>query len=118
MPAASIVWDFTLINARLHELSIITVERMLIIANGIADDLEQYMQDNAPWEDQTGDARDGLGVDLSEESEGLVLTLYHTVEYGIWLEVRYSGEFAIILPTIESQGPEMMSRFHGLFGEL
>ena len=61
----------------------------------------EYAKSNAPWEDRTGDARNGLEVLVEEDGEEVSLTLYHTVEYGVWLETIQSGEFAIILPTLE-----------------
>jgi hypothetical protein len=36
------------------------------------------------------------------------IDLFHTVEYGIWLEIRWDGRFAIIQPTLEHFGPEVM----------
>lgn len=60
---------------------------------------------NAPWEDRTGDARDGLEA-TSETAGGLVsLFLFHTVEYGLWLEVIQNGRFATIMPTLEQSAP-------------
>lgn len=74
-----------------------------------AERIEEYMKINAPWEDQTGEAREGLGA----EADGKTITLYHSVDYGIWLEVRWSGRYAIILPTIEVMGPEVMAMLGG-----
>jgi hypothetical protein len=34
----------------------------------------------------------------------------HSVSYGIWLEVRFSGKYAIIKPTIDYIGPILMDR--------
>lgn len=70
---------------------------------------ESYMRENAPWTDQTGNARAGLRA--RHEKEPLVqheLILYHTMPYGIWLEVRWSGRYAIIVPTLQQMGPEVM----------
>jgi len=70
--------------------------------------IENYAQANAPWEDRTGEARDGLGVEVDEDGETVTLTLYHSVEYGFWLETIQSGRFAIILPTLELFGTEAL----------
>jgi hypothetical protein len=62
---------------------------------------ETHMRTNAPWHDNTGNARAGLFA--THESEPMVehsLTLYHTMPYGFWLEVRWSGKYAIIGPTM------------------
>lgn len=66
-----------------------------------AQDILDYAQANAPWADRTGDARDGLDVDVDENGNEITITLYHTVDYGLWLEVIQTGRFAIIMPTLE-----------------
>jgi hypothetical protein len=62
---------------------------------------ETAMRSNAPWNDNTGNARAGLFA--THDREPMVrhqLTLYHTMPYGYWLEVRWSGKYAIIGPTM------------------
>lgn len=71
---------------------------------------EAYARENAPWTDRTGNARSGLftapfhafgsnhGYDIS-----------HSVPYGIYLETRWEGRYAIIEPTVQAMGPELMS---------
>lgn len=70
--------------------------------------VQEYAQANATWEDRTGDARRGLKAQGEQRLVRYTITLYHTVDYGIWLEVRWSGKYAIILPTIQAMGPELM----------
>lgn len=60
---------------------------------------------NAPWKDRTGDARRGLTATRRKEGNKHTLTLFHMVEYGIWLEVRFGGKNAIIEPTIDKFYP-------------
>lgn len=91
----------------------------------MAGEIQQWMQDNAPWEDQTGAAREGLratvgrentGGDIARELAGgssgdnfeFGIVVYHTVDYGIWLEIRWNGKYAIIQPTIEHWGHAVM----------
>lgn len=72
---------------------------------------ESYMRFNALWTDRTGNARAGLRA--VHESDPMVrheLVLFHTMPYGIWLEVRFSGKYAIIAPTLEALGPDLMER--------
>jgi hypothetical protein len=64
-------------------------------------------QEGAPWEDRTGDARAGLDTEVEESNGEIVLTLFHTVEYGLWLEVIQNGRFATIMPTLERQAPQI-----------
>lgn len=87
-------------------------------AQDFAQELVQYARDNAPWEDQTGAAREGLTAEVTLENESLELTLSHTVEYGIWLEIRWGGRYAIIIPTIETMGPRIYEKMNNMFGEI
>ncbi len=73
---------------------------------------ENYMKDNAPWEDRTGAARDGLSADVRGSVTAPELVLYHTVSYGVWLEIRWNGRYAIIGPTIDALGPDIMLDVH------
>ena len=61
----------------------------------------EYAKENAPWDDRTGDARRGLDVHVEWEGMEIVLSMFHTVPYGQWLETIQSGSFAIIMPTLE-----------------
>jgi len=69
---------------------------------------ETKMRTGARWTDRTGNARAGLMAQhdknpMQEHS----LTLYHSVHYGIWLEVRWSGRYAIIGPVMFKIADEM-----------
>jgi hypothetical protein len=81
--------------------------------------VEAHMKYNAPWTDRTGNARQGLraqAYDSGGDTKGIVL--FHQVPYGIWLEVRYSGKYAIILPTIEVMGPQVMASLEKILGRI
>lgn len=84
-----------------------------------AADAEQYMKTNAPWRDQTGNARNGLAATPFAEGVGSFgIDLFHTVPYGIWLEVRFSGRYAIIDPTLPVIGGEFMTLLNGIIGRI
>lgn len=82
------------------------------VLEDIASDVEAYAQANAPWNDITGDAREGLTADVFRDGTAVVLQLYHTVDYGVWLETIQAGRFAIIMPTLEHFSGEVMERCH------
>lgn len=84
--------------------------RARLAMESMADDIRESARYNAPWADRTGEAREGLDVDVSEEDGDIVLSLYHTVEYGEWLEVIQSGRFAIIMPTLELYADQVFDR--------
>jgi hypothetical protein len=81
-------------------------------------DLVDYMRDNAPWNDITGDARRGLVAEVIADDNEMTITLMHTVEYGIWLEIRWGGRYAIIVPTVEQKGPEIYDKMKGMCGDI
>lgn len=67
------------------------------------------MKSGAPWTDRTGAARNGLFTVVSHPDENhYTITLSHTVHYGFWLEVKFSGRDAIIMPTVLSRGRALM----------
>ena len=69
---------------------------------------ESYARANAPWTDRTGNARAGLSAThVSEAMVRHTLVVYHTMPYGIYLEVRWSGRYAIIGPTTVAVAPEL-----------
>lgn len=79
-----------------------------------AADILHYAQANAPWEDQTGAARQGLGVEITKSFGEVALNLYHTVDYGLWLEVIQNGRFATIMPTLEHYAPIVFGKVGGV----
>ena len=71
--------------------------------------VENYAKMNAPWTDRTTNARNGLIASSGKEGGSHYIVLAHQVPYGIWLEVRWGGKYAIIMPTIDVYGPKVMS---------
>lgn len=70
-----------------------------------------YARLNAPWTDRTSNARNGLFAvtELDVRKGAYRLIIAHGVPYGIWLEVRFAGRYAIIRPTIDHEGPLVMA---------
>jgi hypothetical protein len=81
-----------------------------------AQEVENYAQEHAPWQDRTGDARSGLTAEARHRLNHYYIDLFHTVDYGIWLEIRWDGRYAIIQPTLEHFGPQLMAELS--FGEM
>lgn len=107
---ARIHWYYDTLTPGLLALPVVVDEGIELLLEQIAEEMEAYAQSNASWEDRSGDAREGLTAEVVDE--GLFrnsIVLYHTVDYGIWLEIRWNGRYAIILPTIEHFGPIVMA---------
>lgn len=73
--------------------------------------LENYAKLNASWQDQTTNARNGLAARSGKDAKTRFIVLFHQVPYGIYLETRWDAKYAIIMPTIEKFGPEVMDTF-------
>lgn len=87
------------------------------VANYWAGVLEAYAKDEASWTDRTGNARQGLHTFIEELAQDTVaLYLSHGVEYGKYLELRWQGRFAIIMPTLESHYAQISAMLQGIFG--
>lgn len=81
------------------------------VAQSRAQEAEQWMKDNAVWQDRTGAARVGLHVDVNQGPAVLAeLVFAHgdDVPYGVWLELAHGGQYAIIAPAIDYWGPRLM----------
>lgn len=66
------------------------------------------MRTNARWTDRTSNARNGLSSQVYVEPDKATLVLFHAMPYGIWLEVRWSGRYAIIGPTLNAVAPDIL----------
>lgn len=76
------------------------------------------MRKNATWVDRTANARNGLRSIPSHTKTQHVITLTHSVPYGIWLEVRWSGKYGIIPEAVRTGGQELMTLLTKLFAAI
>lgn len=85
-----------------------------------SDEAVKWAKENAPWTDRTGNARAGLHSGVSEGLKQDFFELYiaHTVFYGIYLETRWNGKYAIIAPTVVYIGAKIMERMESVFEKL
>ena len=73
-----------------------------------APEIANWMKANAPWTDRTGNARQALYTEVNEVVNSMVeLIAGHGVEYGLWLEVRWAGRFAIVNPALDFFAPKI-----------
>lgn len=95
--------------ANLKRLDPYIIKRMAVAAAAFAPRIEAHMKGNAPWNDQTGNARAGLFARPEFGAGEAKIVFGHSVFYGIFLETRWSGRYAIVLPTLEEMAPQFMS---------
>lgn len=99
-----IVWKGNL-SGNLQTLGTRVKARMVATARHVAPQIQSDMRENAKWNDVTGNARNGLFASVKVSTNKVDIVLYHSVPYGIWLELRWSGKYAIITPSLAKWGP-------------
>jgi hypothetical protein len=85
-----------------------------------------YMKGHARWRDNTGNRKDripgaaraGLHAQptkspLEFDHSHKEITFSHGVNYGIWLETKYHGKFAIIMQAVKAIGESFMAKLEG-----
>lgn len=97
------------LSGNLQTLGARTKNRMVATARYVAPQIQSDMRENAPWQDQTGNARNGLFATVQTSKNEVAIVLYHSVPYGIWLELRWSGKYAIITPSLAKWGPKFFA---------
>src|SRR6478752_2702821 len=112
MPRVVEFWADTIGPTLDRKLATVTAEAEAVMQH-VAEEMEGYAQQNAPWEDRTGEARSGLAATVFEDGGEIVIELAYSVDYGYWLEVIQNGRFAIVLPTIELFGPQAIKEAGG-----
>lgn len=80
--------------------------------------IETALKSKAPWTDRTGTARSGLFAVDKSGSKNWSVVMAHSVDYGIWLEVKYSGRYATITPRLQEEGPNIMDDATHIFGSI
>lgn len=78
------------------------------VAYDQAEQMEAWAKQNAPWQDQTTDAREHLHATVEETGPIGTIVLAHGEPYGLWLEIAHGGKYAIIAPAIDYWGPIVM----------
>ncbi len=72
------------------------------LAQAYAVEIEGWMKENASWVDRTGAARQTLNTEAQRlVSSAVEIILAGGVEYQVYLELSYGGNFAIIGPALD-----------------
>jgi hypothetical protein len=105
---------FDQIGPRLDIGPLVTRSAIITSLTHLESQVVDWMKENAPWQDvdtphsYAGETRDGLDAEVQEDGTNFSLVVFHTVDWGIWLEVRWNGRYSILRPTIEEWGPRIM----------
>ena len=93
------------LTARLNQMGP-KIKRAMVASAGLsATQAESFMRSEAPWTDRTGLARAGLRAQVMVSTNKVALVMYHSVPYGVFLEVRWGGKYGIIPATMAAVGP-------------
>lgn len=77
--------------------------------------IEADMKATASWRDRSGNARQGLHAERVEGKGVVAIVMWHTMDYGKWLEVRFSGRYAILWPSVLRFAPRVFKMLREVF---
>lgn len=92
------------------------LKAILALGQVFAQRIANYAKGNAPWTDRTGNARQGLTGLCIPAATGFTIYLFHTMFYGIYLELKNGGRYAIILKSMEAHYGPLMGAIRALIG--
>jgi hypothetical protein len=79
-----------------------------------APEAEAHMKAVGPWRDRTGAARKLLMAETVDGGDEITLYLVHGAAHGIFLELRWGGKYAVIVPTTHEFAARIRSRLQGI----
>jgi hypothetical protein len=80
-----------------------------------APEIEAWMKAERLWIDRTNNARSGLYAEVESTLTQIVISFDHTMEYGVFLEFKNQGEYAIIAPALDHFAPKFWADVQALF---
>lgn len=120
MARRSIVIYYDEITPALLQFPQLLFEQLMEECSDQAPETEAWMKANAPWEDRTGNARDGLWAEEFGTPVAVGIDVGHgeDIPYGAYLETVHNGKYGIIKLTVKDQGRALMRRTNGLFDRM
>lgn len=86
-----------------------------IYADTAAKKMEAEAKRNAPWTDRTSNARNSIRGYHTWQGKRCSIVLSGNMDYSPWLELSNEKKYAILLPTIKRNTPEVMKAYRRLF---
>lgn len=84
------------------------------VLSQFAPQIESQAKEDAVWTDRTGNARQSLWSRAYRTKTGAVLYLVHGMAYGVHLELKYQGRYAIIMRTLDIYTPRIRDMLRGI----
>ncbi len=118
MATAGLVWSRTptALGVSVTDYGHKVLQALHLLADHFAAVLESYAKQTAPWTDRTGAARQGLTGLAVKAATGVTIILAYSVSYGIYLELKNAGRFAVLVPTLEKHYAPIMAAARALVG--
>lgn len=77
--------------------------------------LEASAKVTAPWEDRTGNARNSIQGKFIWKGKNSIIELSGNTDYFLYLELANEKNYAVLLPTIEREGPSVLEGYKNIF---
>lgn len=84
------------------------MNQIKVLGNATGQKMKAYAQTNAPWTDRTGDARNRLDYKSEKDETGVTISIFHQMEYGIYLELSNNETYAILKNSRDAILPEFL----------
>lgn len=96
------------------------VEAMVKGAIGLYGDtaakrMEADAKAHKPWTNRTGNAVNSILGSFSWKGDHARIEISGNVDYFVWLELAHEKRFAILVPTIQKDAPEVLKNYRRIF---
>ena len=111
--------DIATVSANIEELTPKALKALEVVGQTTGAKMKSYAQNNAKWTDRTNAARGGLDFNSRWEGTVLTISIMHTVDYGLWLEIRdfpHAGRLAILEEARDSQVQSFLNMVKKILG--
>jgi hypothetical protein len=68
-----------------------------------------------PWTNRSGRAAKSVFADAGVDNESVYFHLYHTMSYGVYLELAHGRKYAVIEPIVRSLAPEFLEKVKKIY---
>jgi hypothetical protein len=96
-------------------------DEIVAMANGLTDEIADWMKAEARWTDRTGDARAALYSDVihaARQSVAILASHGPAISYAEALETVSGGRFGIIADTIDNFGPRVFHEVQAILARV
>lgn len=87
-----------------------------LYGNTAAGNLESYAKAGAPWIDRTSNARNSIQGKFEWQGKKAVINLSGNMDYSVYLELAMGKKYAILVPTIQKHGPNVVKGYKKVIG--